>query len=138
MVHAPHEGTLPDGFVDVAVAVLAVRRPQVAHEVVAAVVDVARLRLGAPALPAAVRHAPRVRHALVALELLARRERRGAEVAWQLLLLANLVVIPERENVVLITALFCSFVFFFFSWFSLLPPLSVLRMWGSPSMEGEV
>ena len=94
----PHKGARLDHALDVDAVPFRVRRPQVAHEVVAAVVDVARLRLGAAGDTALEGQTFRVRDALVALELLACREGDRAEVAWQLLVLANLVVPGRGER----------------------------------------
>lgn len=91
---APHKGTGLDHALDVGPRPARVRRAEVPHKVVAAVVDVARLGLCAPRDAAPEGQTLRVRDALVALQLLARRKGDGAEVAWQLLVLANLLV-PE-------------------------------------------
>lgn len=67
------------------------RRPKVPDKVVAAVVHVARLGLCATLDAAPEGEPPRVRDALVALELLARGEGGGAEVAGELVVLGDLV-----------------------------------------------
>lgn len=101
---APHKRAGLDHALHVRALCARVRGPQVADKVVAAVVHVARLGLCAAVDAAPEGEPPRVRDALVALELLAGGEGGRAEVAGELVVLGDLV---GSGNFVL--ALFCLF-----------------------------